>query len=809
MSLRNITHAAIVTALLLTTTSLPGVVASGHGSISQGLRIDNGSANPARPFEAFDAVNIAVVDVSGDGVKEIMTHNDNNRFYVFDGASGRLLAELETTHPPNWGARELAGPAVGDVNGNGLTDVVLTNSAGYVTAFEAVPTGDDRKVRFVKLWENYMDPHHEDPNYANNMPYGEWGGSPGLDGPAFLADSNGDGRDEVYFQLDNVPALYKLNPDGSPAWWSWSSDGNGGPLAADLTGDGRLEVFYPSDGGQVHIYDAASMRHRCSFHSQGHGAWPASISVTPTAVDLTGDGRKEVVFGVRDVADDRSDPNWIHRSHAHLFAVNADCGLVWHRTFDWGNPHVHMQPIPLDANGDGRLDVVFQDWNTVGHKPGNWETTGPANLFALDGRSGNLLWRVEAANYWSNKNAAAADVTGDGQVEILANRVGAGDGIGLYSAGGADRGFLSAPNGWVVTRGPIVADLEGDGTLEIILPVHRNANFCSRPLDVGCREGALQIYRTGSHATPVYSNNHLLNAGLTPPPPDTPPEPPGDGGGSGDVSFSNVRGNEWWIETDVHGAVAGVSFRADGGPWNPMQRTDWGSWARSQHVASGSVVQFLADTAGDDVTSSCFAWPSASPTTCPSAPPPPDGGGGSGDLTFANARGNEWWVETDIHGSVASASFRIDGGSWNSLQRTDWGSWARSMHVPADSVVQFTAMTPGGETALSPCFAWPGATQVACPGGGGDGGGGGGAFDVAFVAVRGNEWWIETDVRSDRQVVGVDARVSGGTWTALDHTDWGSWARSIHAPPGSGVEFRARASDGATATSQTYTWPPG
>ena len=46
-----------------------------------------------------------------------------------------------------------------------------------------------------------------------------------------------------------------------------------------------------------------------------------------------------------------------------------------------------------------------------------------------------------------------------------------------------------------------------------------------------------------------------------------------------------------------------------------------------------------------------------------------------------------------------------------------------------------------------------------------------------------------------RRLAGVDvpdaARVSGGAWTALDKTDWGSWARSIHVPSGGPVSARA------------------
>ncbi len=767
-------------------------------------RIDNPSTHTEVPMEGFDSTSIATADLSGDGVQEIIVHNDNNRLYVFDGYNGDLVAELETNQPDGWNARNIQGPAVGDLTGNGLKDIVVSNSAGWVTAFEAQPTGDYPKVQFAKLWETFLDPHKQDPNYSQNMAYGEWHGFPALDGPVFLADTNWDGRDEVFVQLDDMPSRYKLSPDGHVEVWKNEGDGNAGPLVSDLDGDGAMEAIFPSDGGTITIYDAGSMHHECTFSAVNHGAWPGSISVSPTLADVTGDGMKEIIFGVRNVQDD-GQSGWIDRSDAHYFAVNAWCGAVWHKTWDWSNPHVYMQPVPADVNGDGVLDVIFQDWNTIGHKPGNWEHTGPSNLFAVDGPSGNLLWRSEAPNYWSNKNVAAADVTGDGQIEVLANEVRHGDGVALYTLWGDDRGFVSAPNGWIVTKGPVVTDLDADGRFEMILPVHRNADFCHRNLDVGCREGALQVYSTPSSGSLAYSNSHLLNVNDQPDPPTgQPTQPPSDSGPSGEFSpsFENVVGNEWWIEADVGSAqpIESVHVSIEGGSWMRLDATDWGTWATSEHVPDGTVLQFQARShEGDTATSQCYRWTDTSVTDCPQGP------SGGFDANFHNVVGNEWWVETavDTDRSLATVEASVDGGSWTSLDATGWGSWARSFHVPDGSVVQFQAVAGDGSTALSDCYRWTDTSLTECTGGSS-----GGGFDVSFLNVRGNEWWVETDVQSDTTVVAVDVSIDGGAWTSLESTDWGSWATSVHVPAGSDVVFRGYAPDGSVSDSNHYTWPP-
>jgi outer membrane protein assembly factor BamB len=475
--------------------------------------ITTGSSDPFLSFEAFDAVTIATFDLDGDGTKEIIAQNDNNNLYVFNGRTGELLWELVTEHPREWEARTIAGPSVGDVTGNGLVDIVVTNSAGWLTVFEVQPAEDpEDKFHVEMLWEKWMDPREQEPDYLRNHPWAEFEGHPGLDGSAYLADASGDGRDEIFLQLDDMPGLFALNGDGEVIWYANWTEGNSNPVAADLTGDGVIEVMYPSDGGQIVLINGKHLHGICTIDLKEEGPFPASISVAPTVVDLTGDGAKEMVFGVRNAVEDEDDPEWYLEQNAHFFAVTADCEVLWHQTWDWANPHVHMHPVPVDLTGNGDLAVVFHDWNTVGHKPGDWQSTGEANLFAVDAQSGELIWHRETQSPWSNKNIVVADVIDDGDEEILVveNR-GGNDGIMLYDMQGNRVQFIPSPEGWDVTRGPAVADLDGDGFLEIILPVHREASGCTRELDVGCREGAIVVYKTPGVGDPTWSNALVYN----------------------------------------------------------------------------------------------------------------------------------------------------------------------------------------------------------------------------------------------------------------------------------------------------------
>ncbi|MHB8634542.1 MAG: FG-GAP repeat domain-containing protein [Thermoplasmatota archaeon] len=83
--------------------------------------------------------------------------------------------------------------------------------------------------------------------------------------------------------------------------------------------------------------------------------------------------------------------------------------------------------------------------------------------------------------------------------------------------------------------------------------------------------------------------------------------------------------------------------------------------------------------------------------------------------------------------------------------------------------------------------------------------GGGSAFAPTFQP-KGNEWWVESKVTADRTVTAVTASVNGGPPVALGATSWGTWATSMHAANGSVVQFKATASPGETGSSPCYLW---
>ena len=86
-----------------------------------------------------------------------------------------------------------------------------------------------------------------------------------------------------------------------------------------------------------------------------------------------------------------------------------------------------------------------------------------------------------------------------------------------------------------------------------------------------------------------------------------------------DASFSNVKGNDWWVEAKVtaNQALAGVDARVNcAGTWKQLELKSWGSWAASFNVPAGSKVDFRArSTGGATDLSGGYVWPNATTTS--------------------------------------------------------------------------------------------------------------------------------------------------------------------------------------------------
>lgn len=775
---------------------LVGMAPSAEAATTRSLAITAATARPTVPFGAFDGNAPKVFDVDGDGDKEIVAQNDNQWVYVFDSRTGGLLAEMKTAFPAGWGARSMNAPEMAVLSNGGQPKLIVANSAAVITSYSYDSLGSTAtKLLFRKDWERRLTDCHS---------------NPGMDSKPVLADLDKDGRLEILAATEEL-GVYALRDNGAVYWKKCIGGGNGEPTVGDLNQDSWPDVVFGSDGGIVTAMNGRTGATMWSFNllsrfNLGSGSMPVGVAVA----QLDGAGGLEVVGGARDSHDATNLAN----NHALLFALTPTGGLLWGRQdTSGGNPLTYTHPIVVDADGSGSREIYWADWNTMGHKPGNWEVTGPANFYRYD-NAGNRVWKTSLATFWNNKDLALADVDGDGAQEVLANGPGGNghDGIWYLSAGnGAKETFIDTYP-YKVNRGAVVADLHGNGRMQWIVQV---ASFAT-----GGAHGLL-VYDTGVGYSSAWPHMPYVSqprgsggtATTTQPPATTPP-------GTFDATFSAVRGNEWWVQASVSGnghAVAKVDVSLNGGAWQPVAKQSWG-WGSSYHIAQGTTVQLRA-TSGTGATdlSACYRWipPSntdaaqvactgatATSTTTSSSSTSTTGLPGAFDASFSVPSSvNEWWVEVAVtaNGQVAKVEAQVNGGSWVLLPKQGWGNWAKSFHVPAGSQVVFRATDSLGQSDTSATFTWLD----------GSSGGGSGTFAATFTPKSvGNDWWVEVDVGANQPLAKVEARVGSGAWFDLAKQSWGSWAKSTGTavPNGAQVTFRATGTGGGVATSQPVTW---
>lgn len=183
-------------------------------------------------------------------------------------------------------------------------------------------------------------------------------------------------------------------------------------------------------------------------------------------------------------------------------------------------------------------------------------------------------------------------------------------------------------------------------------------------------------------------------------------------------------------------------------------------------------------------------------------------------IVFDHVGGNEWWVEAQLAGQdggqVATlwvAQYPASSHMWVQMTwNAEWGKWTASTHILPGSPVKFRALWDGGAMQSSCWFSHP-AGEEACGGTGNPT-----PLEATFTMVKGNEWWVQTQVTpNDGHVIDhVEVRVGEGEWRSLQRQSWGvrDYAASYHISEGSIVQFRAADTQTLSDLSDCYRWIP-
>jgi hypothetical protein len=302
--------------------------------------------------------------------------------------------------PVNVGAHIASSPAIGDLDGDGIPDIVV----GYGSNYDPTHQGGAKAFHRngALMWTVVTGPLMEGSN--------NWTHAPVYGTPA-IGDVDGDGHMEVAFgSFDHHIYLVDGATGANKPGWPVDAQDTvySSPALYDIDGDGRPDIIIGTDAFQINGGCLRVLR----FDGTSVAGFPKcidqTINSTPVVADIDGDGRPEIIHGTGTFY---GPPNF-HPAHK-VYAYHCDGSAVagWPVAVDG---QVGTTPAVADLNGDGHLEVVVTDDNT-----------GPSNTFhvyAFKG-DGTLLWSAQPKDFLGNTQSAGepviADVLGDSHLEVL------------------------------------------------------------------------------------------------------------------------------------------------------------------------------------------------------------------------------------------------------------------------------------------------------------------------------------------------------------------------------------------------------
>lgn len=320
--------------------------------------------------------------VVGAGSTDIVNQQGGVVVYESNGAircsfrtqdAGNIWAN--TAGPDGYSDAVYSTPALGDINGDNLLDIVFG-------AF-------DLNVWALDLNCNPL------PGFPYHVEDSTWSS------PA-LYDNDGDGRLEIFIGSDQSPGGNIDFAGGEFRALDWSALGvreqwkvqigdvfHSSPAIGDINGDGRVEVVT----GAGNYYNNVQGRYVYAFHIEDGSTvpgWPKGTNgptrASPALADITGDGVVDVI----EPSEDGS-----------IYAWRGDGSTIW-QVPPIGNccippGPINASPITADVSGDGIQDVI------VGN---NWAT------YVINGPTGSVLYgplsgENSGVGGWSYQTAAA------------------------------------------------------------------------------------------------------------------------------------------------------------------------------------------------------------------------------------------------------------------------------------------------------------------------------------------------------------------------------------------------------------------
>jgi len=377
------------------------------------------------------ANHIAVDDIDGDGVKEVIVYtmgrlagagvsfgSDPARVYVFNYVNGDLVVKSGWPYlfGTNAGFSALSSPAIGVIDSSLEKKIVMPfNNNLYVF---------DSSGNIVSGWPQQTVTSEQGP---------------------VLADIDADGINEIIFPSRGNITVW----DGNGQLLNSFVLESGGarlltPAVEDLDNDGVPEIVAVSDRGfnsSVYVTDS---------NGNSLSGWPKDIGRTiaqPTIADVNNDGEREILVVLRD--------------ERKVQIYDRDGNLLEEKVGSQDGIFIGSAVVAQLDSSSSSPQIIIGDRRNNLHVFNSPLTHWPKNVASSGG--------------FHTSSAVVADINGDGDLDIIIGS----DGTPpfdidknlyafSYSTGQLISGYPKASNA-AFRSSPIVADLDNDGNVEVVI----------------------------------------------------------------------------------------------------------------------------------------------------------------------------------------------------------------------------------------------------------------------------------------------------------------------------------------------------
>jgi len=406
------------------------------------------------PFLGAKYYDVKIADLNGDGIPEIVTSEAGS------GSSAYLaifttsfddegMISIDDRLEINFGTGVYSMPrdiAIGDLNGDGLLDVVASEYGDVTDDF------DSHTCIFINTSQNQ--------SFSFDAPIIISGD--GYEGYVQLQDINGDGKLDIvtsrtsWHQMgvylnttenDNVSFANKIiiedYVDPRPAF-------------ADLNADGMIDMVTTAnttDRRDVYIYSNNSTEGNIDFNLElivqsggEHPDWPTDYDwsvYSPTLADIDGDGRLDII--VANGTCGNCSPSGI--SILRNTSTDSELGFEYEYS-DFYQYQSNSLPVGIgvsDLNGDGKPDLLTNDW------------MGGISIMVNSSTEGNIALeeQMELGIGSFPLSIATADLNMDSTPEII---------VSNWDV----EGLRIIHNFLPVGESEIQGDLNGDGVIDVL-----------------------------------------------------------------------------------------------------------------------------------------------------------------------------------------------------------------------------------------------------------------------------------------------------------------------------------------------------